>query len=108
MDGVESWSIKEADRKRINSFELRCYKRLLRIPWTARRTNSLVIEEIELSIKLPTTHSLQYYVYLNRRQGNNFKKLVVQGKMQRRKDRDPRARSSTIWVIKSRKNYSCY
>ena len=47
--GCESWTIRKAERRRIDSFELWCWRRLLRIPWTARRTNKSVIEEIKVT-----------------------------------------------------------
>ena len=46
MDGCESWTIKKAERQRIESFELWCWKRLLRVPWTARRSNQSILKEI--------------------------------------------------------------
>ena len=46
-DGCESWTIRKAERRRIDSFELWCWRRLLRIPWTARITNQSLIEEIK-------------------------------------------------------------
>ena len=56
--GCESWTIRKAERRRIDSFELWCWRRLLRIPWTARRTNQSVIEEIKptnpLEVGIPT------------------------------------------------------
>ena len=59
MYGCESWTIKKAERRRIDAFELRCWRRLLRVPWTARRLNLLILKEIspeyslqELMLKL--------------------------------------------------------
>ena len=46
MYGCESWTIKEAERRRIDAFELWCWKRLLRVPWTARRSNQSILKEI--------------------------------------------------------------
>ena len=46
MDGCESWSMKKAERRRIDAFELWCWRRLLRVPWTARRTNQSILKEI--------------------------------------------------------------
>ena len=48
--GCESWTIKKAERRRIDAFELWCWKRLLRVPWTARRSNQSVLKEINLNI----------------------------------------------------------
>ena len=47
MYGSESWTIKKADRRRIDAFELWCWRRLLRVPWTARRTNLSILKEIK-------------------------------------------------------------
>ena len=46
MYGYESWTIKKAEHQRIDAFELRCWRRLLRVPWTARRANQSILEEI--------------------------------------------------------------
>ena len=46
MYGCESWTVKKAERRRIDAFELRCWKRLLRVPWTARRSNQSILKEI--------------------------------------------------------------
>ena len=46
MDGCESWTVKKAERQRIDAFELWCWKRLLRVPWTARRSNQSILKEI--------------------------------------------------------------
>ena len=67
MYGCESWSIKKAEHQRINAFELWCWRRLLRVPWTARRSNQSILKEISpgcslegLMLKL----KLQYFVHL--------------------------------------------
>ena len=52
MYGCESWSIKKADRQRIDAFELWCWRRLLRVPWTARRPNKPILKEINTGITL--------------------------------------------------------
>ena len=46
MYGCESWTIKEAERQRIDAFKMRCWRRLLRVPWTARRSNQSILKEI--------------------------------------------------------------
>ena len=62
MDGCESWTVKKAERQRIDAFELWCWRRLLRVPWTARRSNQSILKEISpeyslegliLKVKLP-------------------------------------------------------
>ena len=67
MYGCESWTIKKAERQRIDAFELWCWRRLLRVPWTARRSNQSILKEISpdyslegLMLKL----KLQYFGYL--------------------------------------------
>ena len=52
MCGCESWSVKKAERQRIDAFEVRCWRRLLRVPWTARRSNQPVLKEISPGISL--------------------------------------------------------
>ena len=64
MYGCESWTVKEAERWRIDAFELRCWRRLLRVPWTARRSNQSILKEIspECSLKgLILKLKLQYF-----------------------------------------------
>ena len=50
MYGCESWTIKKAERQRIDAFELWCWRRLLRVPWTARRSNQSILKEISLGV----------------------------------------------------------
>ena len=52
MNGCESWTVKKADRQRIDAFELWCWRRLLRVPWTARRSNQSILKEISPGISL--------------------------------------------------------
>ena len=67
MYGCESWTIKRAEHRRINTFELWCWRRLLRVPWTARRSNQSILEEIspEYSLEgLMLKLKLQYFGHL--------------------------------------------
>ena len=67
MYGCESWAIKKADRRRIDAFELWCWRRLLRVPWTARRSNQSILKEIspEYSLEgLMFKLKLQYFGHL--------------------------------------------
>ena len=67
MYGRESWTIKKAERRRIDAFELWCWRRLLRIPWTAKRSNQFILKEIspEYSLEgLVLKLKLQYFGYL--------------------------------------------
>ena len=52
MDGCESWTIKKAEHQRIDAFELWCWRRLLKVPWTARRSNQLILKEISAEYSL--------------------------------------------------------
>ena len=86
MYGCESWTIKKAERQRIDAFELWCWRRLLRVPWTARRSNQSILKEtspgcslVGLFLKL----KLQYFVYLMRR-ADSFKKTLMLGKIEGR------------------------
>ena len=92
MYGFESWTIKKAERRRIDAFELWCWRRLLRVPWTARRSNQSILKEIspECSLEgLRLKLKLQYFGYLMRRTGS-FEKSLMLGKIEggrRRADR---------------------
>ena len=70
MDGSESWTIKKAERRRIDAFEVWCWRRLLRVPWTARRSNQSILKEIgpEYSLEgLILKLKLQYFGHLMRK-----------------------------------------
>ena len=89
MDGCESWTINKAERQRIDAFELRCWRRLLRVPWTARRSNQSILKEINpgcslvgLMLKL----KLQYFGHLTRR-ADSFEKTLMLGKIKGRRRR---------------------
>ena len=67
MYGCESWTVKKAERRRIDAFELWCYRRLLRVPWTARRSNQSIVKEISPGISLEGMMlklKLQYFGHL--------------------------------------------
>ena len=88
-DGHESCTIKRAECRRIDAFELWCWRRLLRIPWTSRRSNQSILREIspgcsleELMLKL----KLQYFGHLMRR-ADSFKKTLMLGKIEGRRRR---------------------
>ena len=70
MYGCESWTVKKAERQRIDAFELRCWRRLLRVPWTARRSNQSILKEISPGISLEGMMlklKVQYFGHLLRR-----------------------------------------
>ena len=84
MYGCESWTIKKAQRKRIDVFELWCWRRLLRVPWTARRSNQSTLKEIspECSLEgLMLRPKLQYFGHLMRR-ADSFEKTLMLGKIE--------------------------
>ena len=89
MYGCESWTIKKAEHRRIDAFELWCWTRLLRVPWTARRSNQSILKEISpgcslegLMLKL----KLQYFGHLTRR-ADSFEKTLMLGKIEGRRRR---------------------
>ena len=87
--GCESWTIKEAEDQRIDTFKLWCWRRLLRVPWTARRSNQSILKEIspEYSLEaLMLKLKLQYFGYLMRRP-DSFEKTLLLGKIEGRRRR---------------------
>ena len=84
----ESWTIKEAECRRIDAFELWCWRRLLRVPWTARRCNQSILKEISLGISLEGLMlklKLQYFGHLMRRVDSFEKTLMLGGIRGRRR-----------------------
>ena len=86
--GCESWTVKKAERQRIDAFELLCWRRLLRVPWTVRRSNRSILKEISpgcslegLMLKL----KLQYFGHLMRRVDSLEKTLMLGGIVGRRR-----------------------
>ena len=96
MYGCESWTVKKAERRRIDAFELWCWRRLLKVPWTARRSNQSILkispgislEEMMLKLKL------QYFGQLMRRVGSLEKTLILGGIGGRRR----RGRQRMRWL----------
>ena len=87
MYGCESWTIKKAEHQRIDAFELWCWRRLLRVPWTVRRSNQSILKEISpgcslvgLMLKL----KLQSFGHLTRR-ADSFEKTLMLGKIESRR-----------------------
>ena len=82
MYGSESWTLKKSERQRINAFELWCWRRLLRVPWTARRSNQSILKEISPGISLEGLMlklKLQYFGHLMRRVDSLEKTLMLGG-----------------------------
>ena len=89
MYGCESWTIKKAERRRIDAFELWCWRRLLRVPWTARRSSQSILKDISpgcslegLTLKL----KLQYFGHLMQR-ADSLEKTPMLGKIEGRRRR---------------------
>ena len=83
----ESWTMKKAECQRIDAFELWCWRRLLRVPWTARRSNQSVLEEINPEDSLEGLKlKLQYFGHMMRR-ANSLEKILMLGKIKGRRGR---------------------
>ena len=97
MYECESWTIKKPEHRRTDAFKLWCWRRLLRVPWTARRSNQAILKEIspeysldELMLKL----KLQYFGHLMRRT-DSFEKILMLGKIE---GRGRRGRQRKRWL----------
>ena len=95
MYGCENWTVKEAERQRIDAFELWCWRRLLRVPWTARRSNQSILKEISPGCSLEGVMlklKLQYFGHLMRRVDSLEKTLMLGGIEGRKRRGRPRMR----------------
>ena len=82
MYGCESWTVKKAEHQRTDAFELWCWRRLLRVPWTARRSNQSILKEISPGLSLEGMMlklKLQYFGHLMRRVDSLEKTLMLGG-----------------------------
>ena len=98
MYGCESWTIKKAECQRIDAFEVWCWRRLLRVPWTARRSNRSILKEInpEYSLEgLRLKLKRQYFGHLMRR-ADSFEKTLILGKIEGRRRR---GRQRMRWFV---------
>ena len=89
MYECESWTIKKAEHRRIDAFELWCWRRLLRVPWTARRSSQSILKEISPGCSLEglmVKMKLQYFGHLMRR-ADSFEKTLMLGKIEGRRRR---------------------
>ena len=89
MYGCEIWNIKEAEHQRIDAFELWCWRRLLRVPWTERRSNQSILKEISPEYSLEGQMlklKLQYFGHLMQR-ADSFEKTLMLGKTEGRRRR---------------------
>ena len=91
----DSWTIKKAEHQRVGAFELWCWRRLLQVPWTARRSNQSILKEISLECSLEGLMSklkLQHFGHLMQR-ADSFEKILMLGKIEsRRRSRQQRMR----------------
>ena len=97
MYGCESWTVKKAEHQRIDAFELWCWRRLLRVPWTARRSSQSILKEINPGISLEgmvLKLKLQYFGHLMRRADSLEKSLMLGGIGGRRR----MGRQRMIWL----------
>ena len=97
MYGCESWTVKKAECQRIDAFKLRCWRRLLRVPWSARRSNQSILKEIGPGISLEGMMlklKLQYFGHLMRRVDSLEKTLMLGGIVGRRS----RGRQRMRWL----------
>ena len=93
--GCESWTIKKAERRRTDAFELWCWRRLLRVPWTARRSNQSILKEIIPGCSLEGLMlKLQYFGHLMQRT-DSLEKTLMLGKIE---DRRRRGRQRMRWL----------
>ena len=89
MNGCESWTIKRTEHRRIDAFELWCWRRLLRVPWTARRSNQSILKEISLGCSfegLMLKLKLQYLGHLMLR-ADSFEKTLMLGKIEGKEEK---------------------
>ena len=95
MYGCESWTVKKAEHRKINAFELWCWRRLLRVPWTARRSNQSILKEISPGCSLEGLMlELQYFGHLMRRVDSLEKTMMLGGMEGRRR----RGRQRMRWL----------
>ena len=96
MYGCESWTVKKAERQRIDAFELWCWRRLLRVPWTARRSNQSILKEISPEYSLEGLRmwlKLQYFGHLMQRT-DSLERTLMLGKIEGRR----RGRQRMRWL----------
>ena len=102
MCGCESWNIKKAEHLKIDAFELWCQRRLLRVPWTAKRSNQLILKEINpeyslerLMLKLKFQYFGQYFFQYLMQRTDSLEKTLMLGKIEGRRRR---GRQSMRWL----------
>ena len=96
--GAETWTVKERERQRIDALEMWCWRRMLRISWTQRRTNVSILEELHIKERLSAVvhgRILRYFGHVTRRETESIERLVVQGRVDGVRSR---GRSSMRWT----------
>ena len=105
--GCESWTLTKADQSRITSFEMWCWRRMLRISWYMKRSNISVLEEIQPKRRLLShvqSQMMKYFGHIARRGGNSLEKVIMQGCVEgRRKPGRPRTR----WIDQIKSMVGC-
>ena len=99
MYGCESWTVKKAEHWRIDAFKLWCWRRLLRVPWTARRSNQSILKEISTGCSLEGLMlklKLQYFGHLMQR-ADSFEKILMLGKIEGRRRRGQQRMRRLEW-----------
>lgn len=87
---AETWTIKSRDRERIDAFEMWCWRRMLRIPWTARRTNDSILRELRISERLSAVCSrrvLSFFGHIARREPENLERTIITGNVPGKRSR---------------------
>ncbi|KAJ8709300.1 hypothetical protein PYW07_001902 [Mythimna separata] len=107
--GAETWTLRMRDRRKIDALEMWCWRRLLRIPWTAHRTNISILKELNVKERLSSAvqiRILKFFGHITRNE-DSMERLVVQGKVEGKRSR---GRSPTRWIdlIKSVTHCSIY
>ena len=96
--GVETLTLKNNERQKIDAFEMWCWRKLLGIPWTARRTNASILQELKIEVRLSTIclqRILRFFGHISRRGEDGLERLVVSGTMEGQRGR---GRSPTRWT----------
>ena len=109
----ETWIINAADCRKIEAFEMWCWRKLLCVPWTAKRTNESILHEIGERpnlFKAIVKQKLQYFGHIARRDGDNLEKMMMFGKVEGKRSR---GRQKLLWtdgIVSLTKNsiYNCY
>lgn len=96
--GAETWTLKKADRSRIDAFEMWCWRRMLRIPLTAHRTNVSILRELKIETRLSTLclrRVLDFFGHISRKDGASLERMMVTGKVEGTRSR---GRNPTRWT----------